>query len=49
MQINRTAEPSKNIEILEERDMTRTQAKKARDEQANLDEFAQTMSRLVVR
>ena len=39
----------KNIEILEERDMTRTQAKKARDEQANLDEFAQTMSRLVVR
>ena len=39
----------KNIEILEERDMTRTQAKQARDEQANLDEFAQTMSRLVVR
>ena len=39
----------KNIEVLEERDMTRTQAKQARDEQANLDEFAQNMSRLVVR
>ena len=39
----------KNIEVLEERDMTRTQAKQARDEQANLDEFAQNMSRLVMR
>ena len=39
----------KNIEILEERDMARGQAKMARDEQASLDEFAQNMSRLVIR
>jgi len=39
----------KNVEILEERDMARTQVKQARDEQANLDEFAQNMSRLVIR
>ncbi len=39
----------KNVEILEERDMARTRVKTARDEQASLDEFAQNMSRLVVR
>ena len=39
----------KNVEILEERDMARTQVKQARDEQASLDEFAQNMSRLVIR
>lgn len=39
----------KNVEILEERDMARTRVKHARDEQANLDEFAQNMSRLASR
>ena len=39
----------KNVEILEERDMARNQVKQSRDEQANLDEFAQNMSRLVIR
>ncbi len=39
----------KNVEILEERDMARNQSKLARDEQAGLDEFAQNMSRLVIR
>lgn len=39
----------KNIEILEERDMARNQAKINREEQAGLDEFAQNMSRLVIR
>lgn len=39
----------KNVEILEERDMARTRVKAARNEQNALDEFAQNMSRLVVR
>ncbi len=39
----------KNVEILEERDIARHQLKQSRDEQANLDEFAQNMSRLVIR
>ncbi len=39
----------KNVEILEERDMARTRVKAARNEQNNLDEFAQNMSRLVTR
>lgn len=39
----------KNVEVLEERDMSRSRAKAARNEQASLDEFAQNMSRLVVR
>lgn len=39
----------KNVEILEERDLARNRVKSARDEQANLDEFAQNMSRLVIR
>ncbi len=39
----------KNVEILEERDIARSQLKQSRDEQANLDEFAQNMSQLVVR
>lgn len=39
----------KNVEILEERDIARHQLKQSRDEQANLDEFAQNMSRLVTR
>ncbi len=39
----------KNVEILEERDMARTRVKAARNEQNSLDEFAQNMSRLVVR
>lgn len=39
----------KNVEILEEREMSRSRAKAARNEQASLDEFAQNMSRLVVR
>lgn len=39
----------KNIEILEERDMARNRMKANRQEQSNLDEFAQNMSRLVIR
>lgn len=39
----------KNVEILEERGNARHQVKQARDEQTNLDEFAQNMSRLIVR
>ena len=39
----------KNVEILEERDIARHQLKQSREEQANLDEFAQNMSRLVIR
>lgn len=39
----------KNVEVLEERDMSRSRAKAARNEQASLDEFAQNMSRLVAR
>ena len=39
----------KNVEILEERDIARSQLKQSRDEQANLDEFAQNMSQLDVR
>ena len=39
----------KNVEILEERDMVRTQAKAARTEQNALDEFAQNMTRLAGR
>ena len=39
----------KNVEILEERDMARTRVKAARNEQNALDEFAQNMSRLVIR
>lgn len=39
----------KNVEILEERDMARTQVKAARNEQNALDEFAQNMSRLAGR
>lgn len=39
----------KNVEILEERDMARHQVKQSRDEQSSLDEFAQNMSRLVIR
>ena len=39
----------KNVEILEERDLARVEAKRARNEQSNLDEFSQNMSRLVVR
>lgn len=39
----------KNVEILEERDIARSQLKQSREEQANLDEFAQNMSQLVIR
>ena len=39
----------KNVEILEERDMARSQVKAARNEQNALDEFAQNMSRLAGR
>ena len=39
----------KNVEIHEERDMARTRVKAARNEQNALEEFAQNMSRLVVR
>jgi flagellar export protein FliJ len=39
----------KNVEVLEERDIARTQLKQARDEQASLDEFAQNMSHLASR
>ncbi|GJM02819.1 MAG: flagellar export protein FliJ [Rhodomicrobium sp.] len=39
----------KNVEVLEERDIARTQLKQARDEQANLDEFAQNMSHIASR
>lgn len=39
----------KNVEILEERDIARTQLKQSRDEQASLDEFAQNMSQMVTR
>ena len=39
----------KNVEILEERDMARSQVKAARNEQNSLDEFAQNMSRLASR
>lgn len=39
----------KNVEILEERDIARTQLKQSRDEQASLDEFAQNMSHMVTR
>jgi flagellar export protein FliJ len=39
----------KNVEVLEERDIARTQLKQSRDEQANLDEFAQNMSHIASR
>ena len=39
----------KYVEILEERDMARSQVKAARNEQNALDEFAQNMSRLAGR